>query len=373
MAPNAHDNWSYSSTLDPSETTPHALQTQSECQHRIHAPTWEARARAIGVFEASGDSALQKRAVKMGLCCVAPILRVEKGRTPVLCPGRCRDRMCPLCCRQRGWVARERIRGLVLKADSVRMITLTRKGTDEALGTVIASLLKCFQRLRRSVSWKRHVRGGLYVIEFTRGEKGDHWHVHLHVLADGTFYDGRTLTADWSLACGQPAGTDVRAVHSRVQAATYITKYVTKGADTVSLSDDLFVEMARGLHRVRLYGTFGTWHRVDVARDDDDQPDPKCPSEGISMQQVVQALRSGTLDHREVVPLLHRLGHVCKRIIAEFPYQPPALLIPVAADDWEPLTLWALEVVDRLPPPPLPPGPTLADVHNGRLFTQHHT
>ena len=359
------------SKLDPTETKPQALMSQSTAQHRVHAQVWDERERNIRAFENDGDEALAKRAGRMGLCCVAPVLRLEKGRVPVVSPGRCRDRLCPLCSRVRGRVARERIKGLVLKADSVRLITLTMPADDADLSDRMTRLFDAFSRLRRLAGWKKAVRGGLFVCEITRGREGKHWHVHLHVLADGSYYDCKALTADWHVAMGCVAGTDIRAVHSRIQAANYVTKYVAKGADTSEWSESVICDFARGVHRRRLYGTFGTWHRADVTRDDDDEQE-KAPKHGVSMATICDAVRSGTLDPDVYVPLLGRLGFVAQRMLAPFVYTPPALDVQPTAAEYEQLTMFGLELAnvhrDDEPPPLIEPPP---DRVTGRLWTEH--
>jgi len=360
------------SSLDHPETNPQSLQTQSRAQHRVHAAVWDERARHIRAFEESGDPALTRRAEKMGLCCVAPMLRIEQGRVPVVCPGRCKDRLCPICCRVRGRLARERIRGLVLKADSVRMLTLTMPSTEADLGEKIDTLLSAFQRLRRTTTWKNHVRGGLFVVEVTRGQRGDHWHAHLHVLAEGSYFAYKTLTAAWASAIGATGITDIRAVHSRLQAANYVTKYVSKGADTKSWSDETLCDYARGIFRRRLYGTFGTWHRADVTKDND-EPDAKCPAHGVSLQQIVDAVESNTLDREATEPLLHRLGFVASRMLntPAAPYDENAA--PLSAADFAQLTMFGLKLLnvtstDETPPPPPPP----TNRWTSRLFDEHH-
>lgn len=273
-------------SLDPTETKSHALGCQSDAQLRIHRTVAELRTRTILAFSQHAHLSLNRRADRLRMCCVAPVLCVEAGRVPVLSPGRCRDRMCPTCARHRGHVCRERIRSLVLKADSVRLITLTQPAASDDLGPAIDRLLAAFQKLRRHAAWKAHVRGGLFVVEVTRGEAGKHWHAHLHVLAEGTYMPQKVLAEAWSVAIGQAAVCDIRATHSRIGAANYVTKYVTKGADCETWSDRELCDYALGIHRRRLYGTFGKWHKVDTTRDDD-TPDEKCPRVRVDRKSVV--------------------------------------------------------------------------------------
>lgn len=357
-------------SLVPPETTPHALRTQSYAQLRVHHHTWNDRAQVISAFEGSADPALLRRAEKMGLCCVTPCLCVERGRVPVVSPGRCRDRLCPLCCRVRGAKARERLRGLVLKADSVRLITLTRKYTEQPLCTELELLQEAWQKLRRTKGWKTRVRGGLFVIEITRGSDGAIWHVHLHVLAEGSYYDQKQLTADWSAAVGSPSITDIRATHSRVQAASYVTKYVTKGADLKDWPEHTIVEYAVGVHRKRLFGTFGKWHRADVNSDADEEP-KACPSTPVSMHLVLNAMEQGCLPVAETAKLLSRLGFVACRMLAGAAVPPDPNAEPLNAASFASLTAFCLELAHA--PPSIDEqrlaARTADDARNGGRFT----
>lgn len=360
--------------LGPPETTSQFLQVQSHHQHAVHAPTWNERRRHIEVFEKSADAALEKRAERMALCCVSPLLRIEHGRTPILSPGRCRDRLCPLCARVRGFNARRRIKALLQKADAVRMITLDRQRVDHNLADRLQEITDAFKRLRRTEVWKAHVRGGLFVIEVTRGANGDHWHVHMHVLVDGSYFDWKALKAAWQASLNAVGDAVIEAVHHRERAANYVTKYITKGADTSGWSDNEVIEYARGVHRRRLYGTFGKWHKADVARDDDADGHEHAPRHAISWQNLLDGLTSGTLCPIDTPRLLRRLGPLAERLLGAWCPPREALEIPVNAQDFEHITLWGLALLDESPPPPAPPPPPTADAreHTLLLYPQHH-
>lgn len=358
-------------SLDPTETKSHVLGCQSDAQHRIHRTVWDLRLRTILAFRGHDDLSLQRRADRIAMCCVAPVLCVERGRVPVLSPGRCRDRLCPTCARQRGHVARERIRSLVLKADSVRLITLTQPAASDDLGPAIDRLLAAFAKLRRHAAWKHHVRGGLFVVEVTRGANGQHWHAHLHVIAEGSYMPQKVLADAWSVAIGTPAIVDIRATHSRIGAANYVTKYITKGADCQTWSDHELCGYAMGIHRRRLYGTFGKWHKADPARDDGDEPQ-KCPRVRVSMSQVIEAMRSNTIDAVETAALLASLGSIARRLVATWLPETPTAELPVCASRFEQLTLFVIELSSGMheaePEPPQPPRP---DAHTMKLWHEH--
>lgn len=363
-----------SSRLGPPETTSQFLREQSHQQRLIHGPTWPERQRLIEVFEAADDEALLKRAGKMALCCVTPMLRIETGRAPVLSPGRCRDRMCPLCARHRGFNARRRIKGLLQKSDSLRMITLDRQKIDKPLDWRIDEMAAAFRKLRRTEIWKRHVSGGLFVIEVTRGAKNDHWHVHMHVLIEGSYFDWKGLKAAWQASLQAEGDTHIEAVHHRERAANYVTKYITKGADTKDWTDEHICEFAHGVHRRRLYGTFGKWHKADVTADTDHDGHEHAPRHQISWSMLMEGIRSGSLCPHDTPRLLARLGPIAERLLGHWCPPREALDIRPNAPDFEQLTLWALDVVGRTPPPQTtePQRPPPIDTITRPLWTESY-
>ena len=66
-----------SSSLDTSEIS-HPLERQSRAQYAMHARTWRHRERIVNVFAKSESPALGRRAGKLGMCCIAPMIFVQK-------------------------------------------------------------------------------------------------------------------------------------------------------------------------------------------------------------------------------------------------------------------------------------------------------
>lgn len=331
-------------SVHPSETKAHPLEVQSGAQHRLHAGVTERRFQVVDAFWKSGDAALVKRAGKLGMCGVSPIVRIEVGRRPALCPGRCRDRLCPLCARLRGQRVREKVRARVAKADAVRFFTFTLPADESNLGDRIDRLMKAFTMLRRRRAWKERVRGGIFVFETTRGRAGEHWHVHLHVLAEGDFFPQAILAAEWSTCVGEKAIVDVRAVHGREKAVAYVAKYVSKGADAAEWDDDTLCDYARGVHRRRLFGTFGTWHRVDVCDErEDDEPDT-LPREGTTWGMLKAAIDGGTLDREHTVARLWQMGACWRLLLREYVDEPPPLTGWPGAGEFDAMTRVLLAV-----------------------------
>lgn len=345
-------------SVHPSETKAHPLEVQSQAQHRLHAGVKHQRAKVIDAFLASNNPALVKRAAKLGMCGVSPAIRLELGRRPALCPGRCRDRLCPLCSRLRAQQVRFRVKALVAKADAVRFITLTIKRDDLSLGERIDRLLKAFCDLRRRSFWKQRQRGGLFVVETTRGGEGEHWHVHLHVLVEGDYMEKSALRAEWLAVTGDSSIIDIKATHSREKAVAYVCKYVSKGSDVDKWDDETLCEYAVGVHRRRLMGTFGKWHKVDVNEErESDEPDD-LPRHGTTWAKLKTAIDEGTLPREETLSALWQLGYCWRLLLLDEFDKPPEVTVVPGALAFISMTRVLLDIEgvperEQGPPPPI--------------------
>jgi hypothetical protein len=147
------------------------------------------------------------------------------------------------------------------QGQTLRFITLTLMRSDESLQSILNHLLKSFYRLRRQEFWKSAVRAGTAVVEITRGARGDHWHVHLHVLAVGTWLDQKTLSAGWESASNGSKIVDIRLIKDHEVGVAYVAKYATKGwSDSVLADPDALIECIVALRGRRLLIHFGEWY-----------------------------------------------------------------------------------------------------------------
>jgi hypothetical protein len=337
-----------SSSLDPSETTEHPLEKQSRAQHAMHARTKQHRERIIEVMHTASHPSLVRRAWKMGMCCVSPMIYAQKGKLPICVADRCRDRMCPTCQAYRAGEVRRKLETCVQRCNAVRLLTLTMKHESSEVGKCVDAIIESFRRLRKHKEWKKHVRGGAYVVETTTGKTGDHWHVHLHVLVDGVYWDQKSIQSAWSTAVGAPSIAHIQAIHERQKAVTYVTKYVTKAVDAGAWSDDQLREYAIGMHRRRLMGTFGKWHRIKI----DEMPNPTSaiPAESISVPAsfLMTAIEKHEVEVDSFGPVLRTLGKVWRNIME--PYKSPEWdeAILDSHDSIHKLSDWLIEMHDAI-------------------------
>jgi len=193
-----------------------------------------------------------------------------------------------------------RIEEAVGRMDAPRFITLTlRREREETLRAMIDRLFSAFRTLRSDQRWRSRVVAGVWVLEVTRGSRGDGWHAHVHAIIDGEYYRQQELSIDWGKASKGSTIVDIRRVDSRKQAARYVAKYVGKGADVAAWSAAEICDFARGIFRRRTLGTFGKLFG-DVARVIDDDPNPIEVRNAIGVQRLID-LRAGGSEHAAYV------------------------------------------------------------------------
>ena len=151
--------------------------------------------------------------------------------------------------------------------DSPRMITLTVRSTAaESLADLLAHLRSSFRRLRARAAWRAHVVGGIYTVEATHSPRTGAWHPHVHIIADGRYWNVQALQAEWNAASGDSYIVDIRPIRSKRGVARYVAKYVAKAADFAAWSDSVIEEYAEAMHGARLVHTLGNLHgrRLDA-------------------------------------------------------------------------------------------------------------
>lgn len=198
------------------------------------------------------------------------------GRFPVLymsgatgelavCRNRCRSRSCPYCSLLRSREITQRVTTLLKHMDSPRFLTLTMKSSHVDLPSQIKRLKTCFSRFRRTSEWRKHVIGGLSVIEITyTTEQG--WHPHLHLIVDGSYWSQKKISFGWKKITGDSDIVDIRAIWSRSNAASYISKYIAKSWGNASYDDLVIVEQCMSTRGMRTLSTFGTLHNVKTTK-----------------------------------------------------------------------------------------------------------
>lgn len=189
-----------------------------------------------------------------------------------LSANKCRDRLCVPCGTERARNVREQLLR-ELKLREWRFVTLTTRHNHLSLSEQIDLIYQRFSNLRRRNWWKQHAKGGAAFLEVKVSEHDRLWHVHLHLLVEGSFMPQKELSHEWYAVTGDSHIVDVRTDADPARLAAYLTKYVTKPADSsIFAVKDRLDEMIVALKGRRLMLTFGTWRGVRL--------DPKEPPAG---------------------------------------------------------------------------------------------
>lgn len=183
----------------------------------------------------------------------------------------CRNRHCQPCMRAKGNnIARNLRRKLIGRPTGrYRFITLTLAHSTEPLPDQLRTLMKSWQRLRRSRLFKTQ-KGGAYFVEVKIGDD-QLWHPHLHLLTEGFFLPQAELSREWFKITGNSYVCDVRAVPDANRVSFELTKYIAKGTSRDVWDDtDRAVEWIVAARGIRANGTFGTWRLFKL----NEKPDP---------------------------------------------------------------------------------------------------
>lgn len=206
---------------------------------------------------------------------------------------KCHDRFCIACQNEKAALIRERL-AQHCSGRTVRFVTLTLRHSKTSLADQIDRLYACFTRFRHRRSWTSHVSGGVAFFEGKVSKFDGLWHVHLHILLEGAFWEQRELSAEWHAVTGDSSIVDVRACPDIAAASSYVTKYLTKPADTsVYAKEETLDEFVLSMKGRKLALPFGTWRSMNL------MATPDCLVEWItiaSISTLVANSRHGDLE-----------------------------------------------------------------------------
>jgi hypothetical protein len=129
----------------------------------------------------------------------------------------CGDRTCPECRLKWFGYHFKTLLSLVAGWKSAYFLTLTLKNIPEIGRSDVQRIRKCFNSLRRRF---KLILGGFYVVQATNRGKG--WHLHLHVLFDGSFISQKALSEAWAEITGGSFIVDIRKVGDPRTAVRYL-------------------------------------------------------------------------------------------------------------------------------------------------------
>lgn len=244
---------------------------------------------------------LDRRSFNLAKCNCFPKIWVTPSGLPRIVWGQCRDRLCPRCSFYRSKRLAFDVHERLAPLDSLRFITLTLAADARPLSERLDRLYQAWRSLRRRNDWKTRVRGGVATIEITLNEETGNWNCHLHVVADGTYFNQALLSEIWLDVTGDSSIVFIRAVFDRKHTGTYIAKYVAKLSSVVGWSGCRVREFALALCGRRLVMTFGSTHGSDI---------------DLSLAPEREGCESSIADCNRIIELAHKGNDHAQRAIA---------------------------------------------------------
>lgn len=258
----------------------------------------------------------------------------------------CSVRLCPHCSHRKVKKVGSKVQAFTVGKENLRYIVLAESNSAN-LDEGIKSLYAAWDRLRRSVFWKRYVSGSIAVLEVTWSTKRNDWHPHLNVLFEGEYIPFEALNQRWQKA------TEGRGRTSRIQKANEGTvfeliKYTLKVAEYKDTSDgrvlellfedpsvlDEFLSAIYGLRVIRTYGGFRSMGDVEG----DEEVCPDCGSNNFIDLGLVSHEQLSFDFEKEVFRIVRpvlQVAQALRKVVtfrtAEFVPDPYAIAIAVEA------------------------------------------
>lgn len=177
----------------------------------------------------------------------------------------CRDRWCKPCQLSRALNIARNLKSH-LPSRPLRFLTLTLRSDTEPLSVLLDRLIACTRRVRLHRVWKHYVRGGIQFCEVAYNPVLHRWHVHAHIILDGSYFPHARIKRLWYTITQDSQIVDIRLISNPDVAVQYVTRYATKGIDArVTHDRERFVEAISALAGRRLYCTFGDWRGIRLS------------------------------------------------------------------------------------------------------------
>jgi hypothetical protein len=180
---------------------------------------------------------------------------------------RCNVRYCSLCAGRRSSKYRRKYLPYALefvKLSSVKLtpclLTLTqRKIKGEELVDSRDRMLKSFRKFVRHVFFKDYFAGGLFAVENTVSEEGNHLHLHI-VAFRKKFIDHKLLKEQWSLVSPGAENLNIRRIDDLESGLRECVKYISKPIDVHKFEKKHLLELLK-LRGKNMIGAFGEFRK----------------------------------------------------------------------------------------------------------------
>jgi hypothetical protein len=156
---------------------------------------------------------------------------------------------------------------------ALRYVVLSERNSED-VAEGMKLLWESWTRLRRSVRWKRKVKGCIVALEVTYNREHDTWHPHLNVLFEGEYFPQEELTQLW-IEATEHRGEIVWISAVNPGTTREMIKYVTKISDLIGQVDQLD-RLLTAVHKKRFVRTYGSFYGLSVA-DEENPVQAHCP------------------------------------------------------------------------------------------------
>lgn len=214
------------------------------------------REQTYHVLKAAGSSdASLRRYVQCGTGC--SVWHSPSEQKLYVSSETCKNRFCVPCSKARRGQIAENLTTFC-SGKHLRMITLTLAHHNAPLPDLISRIWTCFKALRRRADWKTNVHGFAAFLELKWSDRSKWWHVHLHVLCEGKWWDRRELSNAWHTVTGDSFIIDIREVTTD-EGITYTAKYASKPLALADIPTEHRATAVASLHHRRLWQVGGSW------------------------------------------------------------------------------------------------------------------
>ena len=231
------------------------------------------RLRIAAALSTSDDGWLIKQAWRLSQCASLwsnHVHRYESDKSRRRPANLCGLRLCSVCngYRRSRWEKRVTpvVERVIREGRILKMLTLTQRARPgEGPQGGLDRLNSAFNRLRRRVAWKDHVRSYFAARETTGGSKGEAFHTHMHILLDADYWDHAEISELWS----QVTGGESSVVH--ICALDSIGEAIKYPLKSVDIPDHMLVQFALETRGRRFVSAGGEWKTMlsDQSLDDD--------------------------------------------------------------------------------------------------------
>lgn len=175
----------------------------------------------------------------------------------------CRERWCPPCAEvKKNLVARNCERYFnehLRRGGIIRFLTITQKHSGTSLEEQIALAKKNLLRFRRTVEWKKFVKGSVWFMQTKWSYKSQGWHVHFHILLIGEYWPQTRVSEKWQKITGDSYIVDIRQVYEKELHSVIadIARYAGLPANLLEVPAEHRSEVVHATERSRMCGATG--------------------------------------------------------------------------------------------------------------------